>query len=224
MSKKKKSKKKYYGSYGYITGGSKKANKKSGKKGKKDKSYEPYEAPRLKTVKPSLDKRDAKENKKIIMTPIDIPGKFAKNRHKCNHAGELITPAQFRALTPNYAAYTPWLERAVTEYGEDNVRVCKSCYDVICDTAKISAGDIETALVVLYAAANAVVSHRRMKTDEIKEIAKLREALSDWHVVQSAYADLEKKGAFADESVGGIPSPSDLSALNQVDGTTPMVT
>lgn len=225
MGKKKKSKKSYYSNgYGYVSGGNKKASKKAMKKAaRKNKGYT-HDEPRLNNVKLSLNKKDAKENKRIIMTPVEVEKAFNKNRSKCNHAGDIITPAQFRALTPNYAAYTPWLERVVAEYSEDNVRVCKACYDVIADAAMISSGDIESALVTLYVAANAVVSHRRMKPDEIKSIYKMRQSLADWHLIVNLFDDLAKKGAFTGEGTSGAPSPSDINKLNQQDGSMPIVT
>lgn len=211
MGKKKKSK--YYDKYDYNR--KKKGNKKPG--GKKGRGFgSAYEPPKLKSVKPSLEKKEAKENKRIVLAPVDIPAKFIKNRRKCNHAGDLLTPTQFKALTPNYAAYTPMLEKAIAEFGEENVMVCKSCYDVLVNTTKFDSGDIATAITTLYAAANAVVSHQRMKTDEIKAVAKLRDALADWHTVLSTYTELEEKGAFVDEIV--IADGGDLSSLNSQDG------
>ena len=101
MSKKSKKNKYFYTS---------KDIKKKNKKGKKIKGYE---APKLKSVKPTLDKSDAKKNKKILLAPVEIPKEFIKNRAKCNHAGQVISVAEFKAMTPTYAAYTPMLDTIV---------------------------------------------------------------------------------------------------------------
>lgn len=192
MSKKNKKKnKKKGGYYDYAFG------KKDLKKGKKKGKKSAYDEPKLKSVKPTLDKKDAKESKKILLEPVDVPKEFMKNRNKCNHAGSIITPKEFKDMTPTYAAFTPMLDNMIAVFGEENVGVCKMCYDVLADVSKISTNDIIHALCILYAAANAVVSHKRFKTDEVKEIAKIKDDLSDWNNIVEMFEKLEDKGAFA---------------------------
>ena len=169
MSKKKKKDKayKYFGS-------SKKKDDKKKKKSNKG------SAPKFKTIKPTLDRKEIKQARKIVLAPVDIPKQFTKVREKCNHADKLITPAEFRAMTPAYSAYTPMLDLACDAYGDDAVFVCKSCYDVLVDRSKIDATDVTNAALVLYLAANKAVSLHRMKDDEVKAIAKLKSALAEW--------------------------------------------
>ena len=42
-----------------------------------------------------------------------------------------------------------------------------------------------------------MVSHKRFKTDEVKEIAKIKDDLSDWNNIVEMFEKLEDKGAFA---------------------------
>ena len=207
----KKHKKSYYSDF--YRGG--KDSKKS-KKNKKAKKL--YDEPKLKTVSPSLSKKEAKENRKIVLRPVDVDKEFIKNRRKCNHAGKLISVAEYKSMTPNWAAYTPMLDAIVKHYGEDNVMICKACFDVIVDTNLITADDIAEAQAVLYAANNAVVSHTRMKSDEIKSFAKQREDLDSWSETKAKYADFEEKLA----SVGEVKT-KDLSALNKLDGSNGVI-
>ena len=135
-----------------------KSDKKSKKKGKKVKGYE---APKLKTVKPTLDKADAKKSKKILLAPVEIPKEFIKNRTKCNHAGNMISVAEFKAMTPTYAAYTPMLDTIVELFGEENCSICKSCFDVLVGKDQISVSDVLGSINTLSAAANMVAYEGR---------------------------------------------------------------
>lgn len=207
MSKKKKNKKKSY--YDYAFGG-KKSSKKSGKKSV-------YKSPekKLKSIKPSLDKKDAKENKKILLAPIDIPAKFMKNRNKCNHVGDTLTVAEFKKMTPNYAAFTPMLDTMVELYGEENVAICKKCYDVVVAADCIHEGDVSKAVATLYAAANMTVSFDRMKDDEIKDIAKTKNALHDWAKIGEKVDEILEKETISVSNANGTVSDAEMSKLNK---------
>ena len=164
------------------------------KKKKKNKKKE-YDIPKFKMVQPSLGRKDAKIAKKIVLAPVDVPKAFLKVRRKCNHAGKLITVAEFKEMTPAYAAYTPMLDSMIMKYGEENVMVCKSCYDVIVEQSKIDAGDVDDAIMSLYAAANKVVSMHRMKDDEVEAIAKIKEGLTEWAEVSDLIYKIDAEQA-----------------------------
>ena len=167
MSKKKKKsgKGKYYESI--YSKRKKKDNK------KKKNSY--YGKPAFKTVKPSLSKKEAKESKKILLAPVDIPKDFMKNRAKCNHAGDLISVADFKAMTPNYGAFTPMLDQMIKTFGEENLAICKGCYDVVVKASLMSTEKMEDAIATLYAAANTILSRKRMKNSKnIEKISKIK--------------------------------------------------
>ncbi len=216
MSKKKKGKKLAYAEYQFGAGG-KKAAKKSGKKSKGKRNA--YAAPKLKSVKPTLDKKDAKKNRRMILAPIDIPEEFIKRRKRCNHVGDVMTPAEFKAMTPTYAAFTPMLDTMVDVFGEDNVAVCPRCFDVLVDASKITEGEFDHALAVLYAAANCAVSYNRMKVDEIRDLAKLRMGLAAWNPVRDRLLEAKETITVADTTGGaGELSDTDLDALNRSGG------
>lgn len=73
--------------------------------------------------------------------------------------------------------------------------VCKSCYDVIVEQSKIDAGDVDDAIMSLYAAANKVVSMHRMKDDEVEAIAKIKEGLTEWAEVSDLIYKIDAEQA-----------------------------
>ena len=148
---------------------------------KKSKKSKKGSSPKLKTVRPTVDRKDIKRARKIILAPVDIPKEFTKIREKCNHADELITPAEFRDMTPSYSAFTPMLDLACRVYGEENIHVCKCCYDIVLKPDLVTVDDVDTAVLTLYMAANKAVSLRRMKDDEVEAINKIKASLADWN-------------------------------------------
>lgn len=216
MSKKKKNKKRknYYASYEAKVSGVKKA-----KKPKKSK-YNYYHKPAFKEVKPSLSKKEAKEAKKIVLEPVEVPKDFKKTRTRCNHAGSLITPTEFKEMTPAYAAFTPMLDAAVESYGEDHVMVCKSCYDVLVDPGKVSVEGLKESILLMYLSVNTILSRKRLDKDEIKELTKLRDGLGDWDHAVSVLRKLEESGALQESS--SAVTEEDLSKLSRADHVNPM--
>ncbi|MCM1230232.1 MAG: hypothetical protein NC489_08865 [Ruminococcus flavefaciens] len=168
--------KKYYG-YDLSNRSSKKDKKKKGSK------TVGYKAPKLGNMKPTLDKKEAKTNRKIVTSPVDVPKEFLKNRLKCNHAGAQMSVADFKTMTPSWSAYTPATERMVTKFGADKVCICKQCYDVLVARECIDTDKVNEALTVLYAACNVAIGNKRMKDDEVKKIAKLKEVIADFQPV-----------------------------------------
>lgn len=212
MSKKKKKsgKGKYYESI--YSKRKKKDNK------KKKSSY--YGKPAFKTVKPSLSKKEAKESKKILLAPVDIPKDFMKNRAKCNHAGDLISVAEFKAMTPNYGAFTPMLDQMIKTYGEDNLAICKGCYDVVVKASLMSTEKMEDAIATLYAAANTILSRKRMKnTKNIEKISKIKNDLADWNDLVDRMGKLEDDNRLEDATdvSADTISPEELGKLSRSD-------
>lgn len=193
MSKKKKNKWKYFDN---------KKSKKSGKKGRKS----VYDKPKTKSVKPTLGKKEAKENKKILLAPVEIPSEFRKNRNKCNHAARTISVQEFKAMTPAYSAYTPMLEDVVGLFGEENVSVCKDCYDVLVDRSCVTFEQAHNSLVTLYAAVNVAVSNKKLGDGEVKRLNKLKALVEDFQPV------LEIISKVVDDSPKD--DVDDVSALN----------
>lgn len=204
MSKNKKNKK---NSWKYFGG---EYDKKKSKKGKKNKRSV-YDKPKMKTVKPTLSKKDAKANKKVVLSPVEVPKEFRKNRLKCNHAVRMITPEAYRNMTPTYAAYTPALERVVEKYGKDHVHVCKDCYDVLVDRNMITSDEVYDAMTTLYVACNVAVANKRLKDDEVKAIAKLKDVVEDFRPVLDILEKIEEEGT---ESA----QPTNTASLNSNSG------
>lgn len=212
MSKKKKKsgKGKYYESI--YSKRKKKDNK------KKKNSY--YGKPAFKTVKPSLSKKEAKESKKILLAPVDIPKDFMKNRAKCNHAGDLISVADFKAMTPNYGAFTPMLDQMIKTFGEENLAICKGCYDVVVKASLMSTEKMEDAIATLYAAANTILSRKRMKNSKnIEKISKIKNDLADWNDLVDRMGKLEDDNRLEDATdvSADTISPEELGKLSRSD-------
>ena len=212
MSKKKKKsgKGKYYESI--YSKRKKKDNK------KKKNSY--YGKPAFKTVKPSLSKKEAKESKNILLAPVDIPKDFMKNRAKCNHAGDLISVADFKAMTPNYGAFTPMLDQMIKTFGEENLAICKGCYDVVVKASLMSTEKMEDAIATLYAAANTILSRKRMKNSKnIEKISKIKNDLADWNDLVDRMGKLEDDNRLEDATdvSADTISPEELGKLSRSD-------
>lgn len=190
---------------------SKKAKKKGKKNGKQHYRTESYEAPRFRDVKPTLDKAEVKSNRKTVLEPVEVPKSFLKARRKCNHAGRTISVAEYKELTPNYAAYTPMLDEAVAAYGLENVAVCKDCYDVLVSTAVVTANDVKRAMITLYAAANIAVSNNRMKKDEVKEINGAKDMIQQYRTIHNLVAKAADRDAQRDSERDAIARSSDVN-------------
>ena len=162
----------------------------------KKKKKSAYGKPKMKNVKPTLTKKEAKANKKTVLAPVDVPKEFRKNRLKCNHAADTISVESYKNLTANYAAYTPALERVVAQFGLEHTCICKDCYDVLVDRDCVSPEDVFSAL-----------TNRRLKPDEVKAIAKLKEVLNDFSPVM----DILMKVAAEEGSMDSSSTGSDLN-------------
>lgn len=183
------------------------SKKKGKKKGKKNKSY--YKTPKCKRNKGSLSKKEMKENRKIAMAPYKIPEELLDNRMKCNHADGTLSVAEFLDM-PN-PAISPMLEAAVTIFGEEHVRVCAACYDVLVDPDCITVDHVKTAVTTLYAAANMVLSKKRMSKGDIKAIAKDKERLKHFGKIVELMRKIQKC-----ESESGDTSEVSLTDLNNM--------
>ena len=131
-------------------------------------------------IKATLGKKDAKANRKIIMAPVEVPASFSKSRRECNHAGDTLTAAEFRNMTPAYSAYTPLLDEACGRYGEGHVHICKACFDVLVDRDQINIDQIKGAMTTLYLASNMVVANVKMKDDEVEDLNKAKDKMMNF--------------------------------------------
>lgn len=193
-------------------------DKKKGKNGKKAKGYG---VPEFKAINLSLGKKDIKEAKKIVLAPINIPKEFTKIRDRCNHTGKMITVKEFRQMTPTTMAYTPIISSLCETFGEENVRICGACYDAIVRYEQVTPESVTAAIATLYAAANKAVSMQRLKSDEIKDIAKMKNELSDWGQIIDMLDKID--GDVAERMAKGGPGQTGFSPnLNDV-GNSPII-
>lgn len=206
-------KKRKYESFKYIQEDARSKKKKKSK----------YDQPKLKTLSSSLDKKERKECYSILNIPIEVPKKFTKIRNKCNHVNRMITVAEYKAITPFYAVFTPMLDAMVAKYGEENIRVCSSCFDVLVSPNLVKGEDLRNAVSSLYSAANTLMITTRVKKGEIRDLNELKSSLSDWNEVIAQISELERNGnlkmTFSQEGNEDTSRPSmddELSALNRM--------
>ena len=166
-------------------------------------------------IKATLGKKDAKANRKIIMAPVEVPSSFSKSRRECNHAGDTLTAAEFRNMTPAYSAYTPLLDEACGRYGEDHVHVCKACFDVLVDRDQITLDQIKGAMTTLYLASNMVVANVRMKDDEVEDLNKAKDKMMNFAMKLVSILSENMATNEAETSGGG-----DSKSYNQNSGLT----
>lgn len=166
-------------------------------------------------IKATLGKKDAKANREIIMAPVEVPASFSKSRRECNHAGDTLSAAEFRNMTPAYSAYTPLLDEACGRYGEDHVHVCKACFDVLVDRDQINIDAIKGAMTTLYLASNMVVANVRMKDDEVEDLNKAKDKMMNFAMKLVSIMSENISANEAETSGGG-----DSKTYNQNSGLT----
>lgn len=204
MGKKKKKNSNYFG---YTTYKSDKKKKKKNKDKDRDIGFKANRA--------SIDRKEAKTARKIVLAPVKVPDAFADVRKSCNHAGKSMSVAEYKAMTPSYTAYTPMLDRALAQYGEDSLSVCAGCFDVIPKYDLIAAEEVLDAMTVLYLAANKVLMLKRLNGDEIKEITKLRESLKGWREIAEEIRGLDeliKAYGVSDGKISGKKRETNLNS------------
>ena len=206
-------KKRKYESFKYIQEDARSKKKKKSK----------YDQPKLKTLSSSLDKKERKECYSILNIPIEVPKKFTKIRNKCNHVNRVITVAEYKAITPFYAVFTPMLDAMVAKYGEENIRVCSSCFDVLVSPNLVKGEDLRNAVSSLYSAANTLMITTRVKKGEIRDLNELKSSLSDWNEVIAQISELERNGNLkmtfgqeGNEDTSGPSMDDELSTLNRM--------
>lgn len=152
---------------------------KLGKKGKKDKDKNKKKFKKLRGS--SLSKKERGICSKLILKPVKIPEKIADVREHCNHLGsELLTPAQYKEMTPLYMHYTPMLTRLCDVYGDNNVGVCPYCFDAVVKPSAIDMRELSDAIAALYGLASSLVTTQNMGNKEMREISELKDSLSKW--------------------------------------------
>lgn len=173
----------------------------SSHKSKKDKKNK---APKTHDIKPSLSKKDGKNMAKMASKPIDVPEKFVNKRLGCNHADGTMSVSEAKSRFPSISAFTPFLEDAIEVFGEENVRICERCLDVLVKKDQITADDVKRSRVILYAGMNRAVSAVSLSKDEIKKINETKDKLSKTFIASRILTKVEAEG----DEEGAPESPS----------------
>ena len=185
-------------------------SKKKGKKGKGNKKDMAKAMKKVKTVKETLTKKEIKFNHKELEKPFDVNKKFLNNRCKCSHAGDTMSVAEYRRDYPGKTeVYTPMLQTFIDLFGEEHLRICDSCFEVMVDRSEISVDAVKEALATLYGAAGVVVANVRMKKDEVKAINKARIGLDEFRSMLGFMEELEEKGS-RNAGAGDVTSLNDV--------------
>ena len=150
----------------------------SKKKNKKDKSRDMRGevTTKLKAVKPTLSNKEVAAVQKAADAPVKLPKEIVKAKASCNHAQEVMTPAEFRAIYENQLYLAPYLNAYVKYFGEEHVSVCTGCFTVLVDDSIVDGDAVKKAFLTIDGAANFMMANKRMKS---KEIDILKKAIDD---------------------------------------------
>lgn len=173
-----------------------------GKKNKKTK-FVKDETPKykkFKKAKETLSKKERKFLKKQINKPIKVDKDFIELRDKCNHSCDRITVEEFCAKNVAFNAYTPMLSNLVNVFGEENVSICKNCYEALVDASCIpTVEDVAKCATILYAACN-FMKQTTANKGEIKSLTKLQENLGKFSDVMPLLEKAIKRAEVATAS------------------------
>ena len=169
----------------------------------------------LTKIRPTLDGKDAEKQRELLVAPPIVDKAFRKRQGKCNHSSGTISVAEYRKMTAWPDVYTPHLSRAIELYGEDHVRICRRCYDVVVDYDVVNADDIRKALTAIYVAVNLVKANLRFDKNEVKHLTKsYQEAgLANFDGLFKLFNKMERK-------LGKESTSSKAVRINNLNGNT----
>lgn len=145
-------------------------SKKKGKKKGRDMSGEV--TTKLKAVKPTLSDKEVAAVQKAADAPVKLPKEIVKAKATCNHAQEVMTPAEFRAIYENQLYLAPYLNAYVKYFGEEHVSVCTGCFTVLVDDSVVDGDAVKKAFLTIDGAANFMMANKRLKSKEIDVLKK----------------------------------------------------
>lgn len=165
--KKKKSKLDWFTKYE----ASKKGNKKHKDK-KSDGKHKMYQEPKLKAVKPTIDRKEARAAQKAAKEPAKIAEAILDAKKKCNHCQEMLTVSEFNKKYPNRPHIAPLLNDYVAEFGEANVRICSACFTPVVSRDIITPKDVKRSFLIVDGALNHLMANMRLSKKEFKFVKK----------------------------------------------------
>lgn len=151
------------------------SNKKNNKKHKDKKSdgkRKMYQEPKLKAVKPTIDRKEARAAQKAAKEPAKIAEAILDAKKKCNHCQEMLTVAEFNKKYPNRPHIAPLLNDYIAEFGEANVRVCSACFTPVVSRDVITTKDVKRAFLIVDGTLNHLMANTRLSKKEFKFVKK----------------------------------------------------
>lgn len=165
----------------------------------------------------TLSDKEIRTNRELMAIPASVPEKLAANRAKCNHSGKRLTLKEYSEN--RYSTFMiPHLDAMRAFFGEDNLRVCADCGELIVSASKISTQDVYASLMTVYAAANMVLANSGVADPKMLKLTNNIKGLVDDCGVKllkvMTYLEHEANKSSAETAVA--PDNDDISSLNGV--------
>ena len=132
-----------------------------------------WSRPKLLRVKPTLSDKDVKQSERIVEQIPKINKELLKNREECNHCQDVMSVAEFREKPNSYV--TPLLDQYVEVFGEQNVALCKGCYEVLAKDSQIDLTKTNNAFILIMAAIDHLTANMRMDKKELHRMKEYKE-------------------------------------------------
>lgn len=200
----------------FIPDTDRKDYKREPKKDKKNKGLE-LDKKSMRHSQSTLSDKEIRINRELMAIPASVPEKLAENRSKCNHSGKLLTLKEYSER--RYSVFMiPHLDAMRAFFGEENLRVCADCGELVVTSSKISTQDVYVALMTLYAATNSVLATSgATDSKSLKLTNSIKEMVDDQGMKLlkiMTYLEHEAKKATNGPSVAS--DDDDVSSLNGV--------
>lgn len=157
----------------------KKKNKKKKKNKNRDDRQMNINGPKLKNVKPTLDRKDVREVHKAADKPIKLPKVIEEKREVCNHVQDVMSVAKFRNEFEDRQYLASNLDSYVKIFGENYVGICNGCFEVLLDRRLITIAETQRAFLLIIGAMNHLMANYRMGKKELKNMKSSQEMVND---------------------------------------------
>lgn len=178
MSKKKKNKAAAWLSR-FEDGGKKKGKNKKKNREDDDRVMNVAAGIKLKNVKPSLDKKDVRDVHRAAEKPIKLPKQIEEAREVCNHVQETYSVPAFNKEFEGRPYLAKNLDMYARMFGEENLGICKGCFEVMVDRKLITVDETQRAFLLILAAMNHLMANYRMKKKELKELKSSEQMIEE---------------------------------------------
>lgn len=156
----------------------KKKDKKKKKKNRDDRQMN-VNGPKLKNVKPTLDRKEVREVHKAADKPVKLPKVIEEKREVCNHVQDVMSVAQFRNEFEDRQYLARNLDAYVKTFGENFVGICNGCFEVLLDRRLITVAEAQKAFLLIIGTMNHLMANYRMGKKELKNMKSSQEMMND---------------------------------------------